>query len=138
MDRKQILELAVEALEKQKAGIDAEIISIRAELKGTRSRILTKVESPAAAAGKRRPRTPAERKAQSRRMRKHWAAKRAREEKAPVVKSPSPAAAERKTKAAAEIKASKPKSQAVKGAVEAAGKIARTKAKKAPKQPPKA
>ena len=71
------MELAVEALEKQKAGIDAEIEALRADLEGTGSRTARKAKSVAATTGRRRPRTQAERKAQSRRMKAYWAARKA-------------------------------------------------------------
>ena len=69
---KRILELALETLEKRKAAIDAEIQSIQTQLKGgARSKIV------APAAGERKVRTAAQRKAQSERMKKIWAEKRA-------------------------------------------------------------
>jgi hypothetical protein len=69
---KRILELALETLEKRKAAIDAEIQLIQTQLKGG-----TKHKTVAPAAGKRKARTAAQRKAQSERMKQIWAAKRA-------------------------------------------------------------
>ncbi len=71
---KRILELAVEALEGQKTRLEAEIEEIRIQLRGGSERSLT----TAPAAGRRRRRTAAERKAQSARMRAYWAAKKGR------------------------------------------------------------
>jgi len=74
MDRNRLLELAIEGLEKQKTAIDEEISAIRAELRGAGS---TPMAKPVAAPiSGRRHRTPAERKAQSLRMKQYWAKKR--------------------------------------------------------------
>jgi hypothetical protein len=70
---KRILELALEALHKRMTAIDAEIKSIKTQLEGG-----TKPKSVAPAAGKRKARTAAQRKAQSEIMKKIWAAKRAK------------------------------------------------------------
>ena len=70
----RILELAIEELERQKAAIEAEIATIRRELKGTPSVRLTKTS--AMTRGKRRVINAAQRKAQSERMKRYWAAKR--------------------------------------------------------------
>ena len=59
MDRKQILELAIAELERQKARIEQDLETLRAELSGTGSAVREK-ELPSA--GTRRKRTPAERK----------------------------------------------------------------------------
>jgi hypothetical protein len=65
----RIIELAIEALEARKAGVDEEIQAIRGRRTGTK---------PAAAPVKRRrKRTAAQRKAQSLRMKAYWAKKRA-------------------------------------------------------------
>lgn len=74
MDQSRILELAIQELERQKTAVAAEIEAISAELRetGTNRRASLAI---AAVAGKRR-RTPAERKAQSEKMRKIWAARR--------------------------------------------------------------
>ncbi len=80
MEQKRILELALEALEKQKIQVEAEIEALRAEMHGsgrvTSTRTTALTASPS---GKRRTRTPAERKAQSKRMKAYWAAKKAAE-----------------------------------------------------------
>jgi hypothetical protein len=80
MDQNYILRLAIEELQRQKSGIEAEIEMIRAELgKSGSSATLRKGKPPvvaATSAGRRRPRTAAEKKAQSEKMRKSWAARR--------------------------------------------------------------
>jgi hypothetical protein len=78
MDRNRILKLAVEELERQKTAIDAEIKEIRAQLGETRSMAPENVQLSTTAIRKRGHRTLAERKAQSLRMKKHWAIKRAK------------------------------------------------------------
>jgi hypothetical protein len=75
MDQKRLLELAIEALEGQLAAVDVEIEAIRAELKGADA---PRVNRPVPAAIVRRVRrNSASRKAQSERMRKIWAARKA-------------------------------------------------------------
>jgi hypothetical protein len=80
MDQKYIMQLAVEELQRQKSKIEAEIEMIRAELGqsgSSRSAVKSQAIAPAAKnAGRRRKRTAAERKAQSEKMRKIWAARR--------------------------------------------------------------
>lgn len=71
MDRSRLLELAIEGLEKKKMEIDAEIEAVKLELRGYKSGKST--EAAVAATGRRRPKTAAERKAQSDKMRKVWA-----------------------------------------------------------------
>jgi hypothetical protein len=73
----RILELAIEELTRQKNAIEAEIETIRGELKGPGS---VRLAIAPAIAGKRRVRNAAQRKAQSERMKRYWAAK-----KSPVV-----------------------------------------------------
>ncbi len=73
MDHNRILELAFEELTRRKKEIENEIEMLRAESKPAGLR-----KTGSAETGARRPRTPAERKAQSERMRKYWAAKKAR------------------------------------------------------------
>jgi hypothetical protein len=71
---KRILELALEALQVQKAKIDSEIELVRKEL-----RLGTKTSQPPAApkrARGRRQRTKAERQAQSARMKAYWAGRK--------------------------------------------------------------
>ena len=142
MDRNRILELAVETLEKQKAGIDAEIETVRAELKEIGSGTARKVKPAAANTRRKRLRTRAERKAHSEGMKAYWAAKRAKAAKPSAAKKSSLTSAKRRAKSAAEKKALSLKMKQVwrKRKAEAAGKFAKTKAKanKTPKQPPKA
>ena len=76
MDRHRLLELAIEEIERQKLAVETEIKIIRAELRG--SAVPRSLRSASFTTGKRRSRTPAERRAQSRRMRAYWAAKRNR------------------------------------------------------------
>jgi hypothetical protein len=78
MERKRILELALEALEQQKTQVEAEIEILRAETHGRGGVASTGKAGPTARPkGKRRAKTPAERKAQSKRMKAYWAAKKA-------------------------------------------------------------
>jgi hypothetical protein len=72
----RILELAMEELQRQKAAIDADIEEIQAELRGFRPAAAKK--ATVAAKANRRSRSSAQRKAQSERMKKYWAAKRSR------------------------------------------------------------
>jgi hypothetical protein len=88
MDQYRILELALESLEKQKAGIEAEIEAIQADLRG----------KGAAGFGRGRRRTASERKSHSEAMRAYWAAKKSNAAK--VTSAPK-----RKAKTAAEKKA---------------------------------
>jgi hypothetical protein len=68
----RIIELAIEALQRRKSGVEAEIEMVEGELRG-------RTAKPAApVAGKRRPKTAAQRKAQAERMRAYWAARKAR------------------------------------------------------------
>ena len=105
MDLNRILELAVETLEKRKAGINAEIETIRAELQGRGFRTARKMIPAAASTKRRRLQTRAERKAHSEGMKAHWAAKRAKAAK-PLATMKLPAASgKRRAKSAAEKKA---------------------------------
>ncbi len=73
MERKRILELALERLQQQRMILEADIETIRAELRGgTRTAKAGLTTTPA---GRRRKRTLAEKEAQSERMRAYWAAK---------------------------------------------------------------
>lgn len=83
MERKRILQLAVEELRKQKEEIEAEIKTIQAELGIRESRVARVAEIPTAPDRRRRSRTPAERKAQAKKMREYWAAKRGKGAKPP-------------------------------------------------------
>jgi hypothetical protein len=83
MEHKGILELALEALQKQRTQVEAEIEALGAEMRGSRRATLKRRARPAASAQKkRRAKTPAERKAQSKRMKAYWAAKKAAAAKA--------------------------------------------------------
>lgn len=99
MDRR-ILELALEALHERMAAIDAEIQSIQTQLRGGAS-----PRTVAPAAGKRRTRTAAQRKAQSEKMKKIWAAKKGKPAKAQAAKKPTPAKQKRGPQSAAARKA---------------------------------
>jgi hypothetical protein len=70
---KRILELALEALHKRMAAVNAEIQSLKTQLKGG-----VRPKTVAPAAGKRKARTAAQRKAQSEIMKRIWAEKRAK------------------------------------------------------------
>lgn len=74
MDRKQVLELALQALQRQKEEIAVEIAAIQDQLSAAGSSIRQTRSLPSA--GTRRRRTLAERKAQSLRMKRYWAAKK--------------------------------------------------------------
>jgi hypothetical protein len=91
MERKQLLELALETLEKQKAEIDSEIAEVQELLDGKPRVTARKREIPTLVVVKRRSKTLAERKAQAIRMKRYWAAKRAKKAK-PVAQSKAIAA----------------------------------------------
>ena len=95
MERKRILELALETLENQRAEVDAAIAEISEMKGGIRRGIVKKSGTPTPVMAKRRSRTAAERKAQSLRMRRIWA-----EKKAARAKKPSPAGGKRKMRSA--------------------------------------
>jgi uncharacterized protein (UPF0335 family) len=98
------MELAVAALERQKARIDAEIEAIRVELSGAGSAVR---KTRPVVADTRRKRTPAERKAHSERMRLYWTTKRAQAGKpaASGLKTPAAGVKVRRKWTAAEKKA---------------------------------
>ena len=73
---KRILELALETLVARRTAIEAEIADIRAELEG-RAPSVGPSSKVASVTRRRRPRTTAERKAQSERMKAYWANRRA-------------------------------------------------------------
>lgn len=81
---KRILELAVEALQGQKAVVEADIEWIRAQLSGGIRAGKPAISTPAVL--KRRGRTAAQRKAQSEKMKAYWAAKAGPAEKPAPVK----------------------------------------------------
>lgn len=68
----RVLQLALEALEAKRVEVDLEIEAIQKLMKGG-----IVVKSPGPAAGRRRKRTAAERRAQSLKMKQVWAKKRA-------------------------------------------------------------
>ena len=127
MEHKKILEFALETLEKQKAGIDAEIEAIRAELNSAGPKPSGKVRPIAKAISKRRLKTQAERKALSRKMKEIWAAKRLQGAK-PSIAAKVLARARRRPKTKAEKKRLSLKMKRV---------WSRKKAEAAKKQPPK-
>ena len=78
MEHKRILELALEALQNQTAQVEAEIEALRGEMRGSgRATSTRKARSIPRPKRKRRAKTPAERKAQSKRMKAYWATKNA-------------------------------------------------------------
>ena len=113
MDRNRILELAIETLEKQKAVIDADIESIRAELKEAGSGTARKEKPFAASTRRRRSRKPAEHKSQSQRMKNYWAAKKLQAAKPSLPAKTSPASVKGKPMSAARKKALSLKMKAV-------------------------
>jgi hypothetical protein len=90
MDRNRIMELAAEELERKRMAIDAEIAEIRAQLCEARIKIPESAQLSTTVSGKKRRRTLSERKTQSLRMKKYWAAKRAKIAKARKAVSPKP------------------------------------------------
>lgn len=92
MDRKRLVELSIEALERKKIEIDEEIDILRTEL-GSSGKAVRQAASPVSAAGgrKRRSRTPAERRAQSQRMKQYWAQRNSKAPKAPAAAKKAPA-----------------------------------------------
>src|SRR5512135_1410329 len=78
MEQKRILELALETLQYRRTDVDAEMEALRAEMRGSgRATLKGKAGPTTRPKGKRRAKTPAERKAQSKRMKAYWAAKKA-------------------------------------------------------------
>ncbi len=90
------MELAAESLEKQVVELDAEIEAIQAELNGTGFRSARKAE-PVTQKG--RFRTSAQRKAQAKRMREYWAARRAQAGKPAAEAATAPAPGASRTEA---------------------------------------
>ncbi len=70
----RILELAIEELTRQKVAIEAEIEIVRGELRQSGSALLAK--APVIARASKHVRSATQRKVQSERMKKYWAAKR--------------------------------------------------------------
>jgi hypothetical protein len=81
MEHNRILELAINDLERQKAAISAEIETIRSQLKGSASRAAKKAKAVGAPTGrisrKTRPKTEAEKKALSLKMKQVWKKRKA-------------------------------------------------------------
>ena len=84
MERTRLLELAIEELERNRREIEAEIESLRADL-GAENRPQKKLAAVSRQsvavensddAGRRRPKTAAEKRAQSEKMKKIWASRR--------------------------------------------------------------
>ena len=105
MDRNRILELALEALEKERTDIDAAIAEIRELQDGNKRMIARKPEMSALVVVKRRSRTKAERKAQAKRMREYRAEKKLQAAKASIMPKTPAADAKVRTKTEAEKKA---------------------------------
>jgi len=96
MDKNRILELAIEALEKQKSQIDSEIESLRSEIKGLKTTPIKK--RPSAKPAKKRGKSAAERKALSVKMKEVWAARKSKKARTKAgAKVRSKTAAEKKT-----------------------------------------
>jgi len=72
----RIIELAIEALRNRRSGVEAEIAALEGELRGRTALPIPPV------AGKRKPRTAAQRRAHSEHMKAYWAARKARASKA--------------------------------------------------------
>jgi hypothetical protein len=102
MDRFRVLELALQELNRQRAGINEEIAALRQELNSapqTRT-LLSSVRK------RGRKRTTAERKAHSLAMKQYWAARKAHAKKPAAGSTPiTPASAKVKTKDEARSKA---------------------------------
>jgi len=131
MERKRLLELAVETLEKQRAEVTAEIESIRAELNGAGPGVGRTVRPIAAIIRKRRSKTFAERKALSRKLKRIWAARKLQAAQAAArAKGRSKTAAEKKA-LSLKMKAVWAKKRMEAGLIKAATK---SKAVKAPKK----
>jgi hypothetical protein len=90
MDRNRILGLALEELKLRKAGIDADIEAIQAELKGSGAAIRQTPSLPSAGTQRGRQRIPAERKAQAQRMREIWKKRKAASAAKPAAPAKKP------------------------------------------------
>ena len=106
MERNRLLQLALEELTRQKAGIDGEIESIRSELRIVGSVVRQTRSAPSAGTPRRKSKTPAQRRAASLRMKEIWAARKKAEaaKKSGMTKTPS-AGAKIRHKTQAEKKA---------------------------------
>ena len=80
MDNNRIIELAIEALEARKAQLDKEVEALKVRAAAPAPRIPRAPRArgqKAKAPGSRRPRTAAQKKAQSKRMKAYWAKRKA-------------------------------------------------------------
>ena len=99
MDRKQILELALEALERQRTETERAIAEIK-EFQDGRKRIsASNPEASTLVVVNRRSRTAAQRRAQALRMRKYWAKKRDQAGKPSATRKKQPSAKVAKVRA---------------------------------------
>jgi hypothetical protein len=89
MDLKRLLELALETLESKRTEIERSIAEI-CEFRDGKKRVFMRTSQTSIVAVKQTSRTPAQRKAQSRRMKKIWAARKKQAAK------PSPSKTKRK------------------------------------------
>jgi hypothetical protein len=87
MDQQHILELALQVLQRQKAGIEEEIEALRNEMKDTEATD-QRMESPAGTRRGRK-RSANAREAQAQKMREYWAKKRAQEGKPAAALKPA-------------------------------------------------
>jgi hypothetical protein len=81
----RIIELAIEALQRRRSGVEAEIAMIEGELRERTA------GTAALVAGKRGPRTAAQRKAQAERMRAYWAARKRQATRGRTARKAAPA-----------------------------------------------
>jgi hypothetical protein len=86
MEKNRILELAIETLERQKSEIDAEIESLRSQMGGFKKTSPSKRVTSAVKVTKKGVKSAAERKAHSQKMKKVWAARKAKKAKAAKAK----------------------------------------------------
>ena len=102
MTDKRIVELALEALNARRTAVEAEIQGITAALKDGIARVTTSVSRTAK---KRRPKSRAERKAQSIRMKQIWEKRRTKRAETIAREKTIPTVPERRPKTAAEKRA---------------------------------
>ena len=81
IERKRLLELALERLERERARVNQELEAIQAELKGGKGRTSRTAKKAPAKRG-RRTMSAAERKAVSERMKKYWSQRKKAEKAA--------------------------------------------------------
>jgi hypothetical protein len=106
MDRQRVLELALQELNRQKAGLNEEIEALRNELEGTEVAIRQTPSFTPVGKQRGRMRTAAERKQHSEKMKQYWAAKKGQVAKpAAAAKKIPTASAKVRTKTAAQKKA---------------------------------